>query len=94
MWIFRPGTADTGQSLTAGGLRLMQKEFDDWFYRDPKVGDLPNLTLSHVRHDLAGLRFVRNAWSLLTGDRKGFKPESVACLIDGLEFESPEKEAE
>ena len=70
----------------------MRKEFDNWFYRDATLGDLPNLTLPHVRYDLAGLKFVLNAGSLLTGDRKGFKPEPVACLIDGLEFESPKEE--
>ena len=57
---------------------IMQKEFDKWFYRDATLDDLPNVTLPHVRHELAGPTVVLNATCLLTGDRKGFKREPVS----------------
>ena len=33
---------------------IMQKELDNWFYRDATLDALPNVTLPDGRHDLAG----------------------------------------
>ena len=61
---------------------IMQKEFDSWFYHGATLDALPNVTLPHDRHDLAGPTVVLNATSLLTGDRKGFKREPVSRLTE------------
>ena len=57
---------------------IMEMEFDQWCYRNAPLDALPNVTLPHDRHDLAGPRVVLNATSLLAGDREGFKTEPVS----------------
>ena len=65
---------------------IMEMEFDRWFYRNAPLDALPNVTLPHDRHDLAGPRVVLNATSLLAGDREGFKRGGI-----GLHQTSPSK---
>ena len=61
---------------------IMQKEFDNWFYHDATLDDLPNVPLPHDRHELAGPTVVLNATSLLTGNRVGFERKPVSRLAE------------
>ena len=68
---------------------IMQKEYDKWFYHEATLDHLPTVKLSHERASsevekasllLTGPAIVLNTTSLLTGERKGFKRESVSRI--------------